>query len=545
MSKTIVKKRYLRKRKKVSGNSAALHANYANFTNSLSNGRSAYSSADNTQDLKYWSPSKNNPDKEISSSINNLRYRSRDLYKNSTFGRSALSTLSNNVIGGGLKLQPAINREYIQKKVNLSDDAIDEIEDEIEFHFNNWAKSKESDAEGKQNFYEIQWLSHLSRLMSGDVFATLPIIERKKFPYKLKVQLIESDRVRNPYGTYDSKDMRMGIKYGDFSYPEKYYIHNDLSINPLNSRLNGNNKNYIEVDAFGKKSGRTNILHLFKAERPGQGRGVPLLSSVIETVKHLSRYKEAESTAAIVRSLYNIFIKSKDPDQFPGGTRHGGSSSDSEEIDDEIILGVGEVFNLKPDEEIFEANPSRPNPAFESFVNALAKEIGMATDIPYEILVKQFMASYSASRAAKIEFYKFVLTERERFSTGFNNPIYEEFLTLLVLEGIINLPGFINNPFLKMAYCNAFWIGPSMGQIDELKEVNASTKRIDNNQSTYTAEISASSGKSFKRVAKTLEKELKIVANLNKIRNSTNNNIEETPAQPEEIPKTNEIDEEE
>ena len=517
-------------------------ANFDNFQNSFFNG-TAFSSADSTRDLYFWSPSRKGADREIAPAINNLRWRSRDLFKNSTFGKSALSTLTDNIIGSGLNLQPNIDREYVRKKTQLKESDIDEIEDEIEFHFKNWSKSQECDLENKLNFYQIQWLAMLSQLMSGDVFCTLPILERRDFPYKLKLQLIESDRIRSPFGYLADSKIRMGIKYNEFNEAVKYYIYKGL--NPGYYELNNDLKSFSIIDAYGKKSNRKQILHIFKPERPGQGRGIPILSTVMETIKRLSRYQEAESVASVVRALYNIFIKSNNSTQYPGGLRID-DSENAEDEQDQIFLGVGEVHNLAPGEEIFESNPNRPNPTFETFVNALAKEIGMATDIPYEILIKQFMASYSASRASRLEFWKSIIIKRSWFADQFCSNIYKEFLNLIVLEGIINLPGYLSDPFLKMAYQGSFWRGPGMGQIDELKEVNAATKRIENNISTYSDEISAYSGKSAKDVFKKLRKELTEIRDLTILRKEIQKNLSEIEQSEDlEVDPTNKIDEEE
>ena len=40
-------------------------------------------------------------------------------------------------------------------------------------------------------------------------------------------------------------------------------------------------------------------------------------------------------------------------------------------------------------------------------------------------------------------------------------------------NGRINAPGFFNDPLIKKAYTRAEWIGPTQGQLDPVKEVNA------------------------------------------------------------------------
>lgn len=55
---------------------------------------------------------------------------------------------------------------------------------------------------------------------------------------------------------------------------------------------------WTRVEAYGKKTGRQNVLCLMQRERAGQLRGVPLLAPVLESLKQLGRFTDAELTAA-------------------------------------------------------------------------------------------------------------------------------------------------------------------------------------------------------------------------------------------------------
>ena len=55
--------------------------------------------------------------------------------------------------------------------------------------------------------------------------------------------------------------------------------------------------------------------------------------------------------------------------------------------------------------------------------------------IPYELLVKNFTASYSASRASLLEAWKMFRMRREWLIGNFCQPVYEEWLTEAVVKG--------------------------------------------------------------------------------------------------------------
>lgn len=51
------------------------------------------------------------------------------------------------------------------------------------------------------------------------------------------------------------------------------------------------------------------MLHIMNRERIGQRRGVPFLAPVIEALKQLGRYTDAELVAAVVSGMFTVFIE--------------------------------------------------------------------------------------------------------------------------------------------------------------------------------------------------------------------------------------------
>ncbi|MCH5894346.1 phage portal protein, partial [Salmonella enterica] len=74
-------------------------------------------------------------------------------------------------------------------------------------------------------------------------------------------------------------------------------------------------RKWERIPAYGKKTGRRNVLHVMQDwERPGQRRGVPVLAPVIEALKQLGRYTDAELVAAVVSGLFTVFVKTEAPE---------------------------------------------------------------------------------------------------------------------------------------------------------------------------------------------------------------------------------------
>lgn len=440
------------------------------------------------------------PDDDISDNIETLRGRSRDLFMGgSNLATGAIKTIRTNVVGAGLKMNAQIDSHFL----GLSDEEASRWEENTEREWLIWANSKLCDASRICNFFQLQGLVLMSALLSGDVFALLPLKKDPDMPYDLRIQLIEADRVCNPKVFDQNLDLIQGVEVGEYGeavafWISKYYPYTFIQ------RGKGVVNTWTRIPAYGARTGRPNILQIFgDVERPCQRRGVPILAPVIEAMKQLGRYTEAELMAAVVSGLFTVFVKSNTPEQPLGqmiGMEIDGNPSIAENDKSAYELGNGAIVGLGPNESIETANPGRPNVAFDSFVIAICRQIGAALEVPYELLVKNFTASYSASRAALLEAWKMFKMKREWLISNFCKPVYEEWLAEAVAKGRINAKGFFSDPAIRAAWCGAEWYGASQGQIDPEKEAKAAQLRVQEGFSTRERESTELTGMSFEKI---------------------------------------------
>lgn len=170
-------------------------------------------------------------------------------------------------------------------------------------------------------------------------------------------------------------------------------------------------------------------------------------------------------------------------------------------------LGPGTMNSLPPGYDVEVADPKRPSNNFDAFVTALARHIGAALEIPYELLLKSFTASYSASRAALLEAWKSFRMRRTWFASDFCQPVYELWLAEAVARGRISAPGFFADPRIARAWSRAEWYGPAPGQIDPVKEVTAAQMRVKGGFSTRERETIELTGGDFDRNIEQLQRE--------------------------------------
>lgn len=441
--------------------------------------------------MREWKNLSASPDDDITANASDLRQRGRDLYMGNPIAAGAIKTCRTNVVGIGLQLNPQIDARFL----GLTDDEADAWELNTRREFALFAEKKTCDAARMCDFYQQQQLVYISAAMSGDVFVLLPVFRVAGDVYGLKIQLIEADRICNPYGVPEQPPIMEGIETGLYGEPVAYHVAKYHPLSLLNVKLN----EWTKVPAFGSRTGRRNMLHLMMdMERPGQRRGVTMLAPVIESLKQLGRYTDAELMAAVVSGLFTAAITTENGDGGEFGEDSGGGIVSGSSVDDDVSgdikLGNGTVIALSPGEKIEAVNPGRPNTAFDGFVLSVLRQVGAALEVPMELLAKHFTASYSASRAALLEAWKFFRRQRDWLASDFCQPVYEEWLTEAVARGRIIAPGFFTDPAIRAAYCSAEWNGPSPGQLDPLKEVNAAVLRVENGFSTRAKETAELTG---------------------------------------------------
>lgn len=433
--------------------------------------------------LSRWTPIAGSANADTIPDLPVLRARSRDQMRNAPVALGALNSTVSHVVGTGLTYTPAIDAEFL----GLDAEQAEEWQDDVKRRFKAWAESIDCDVSRQLDFYGIQELVFRSFLESGDCFVLTPRISRTGKPARLALQVIEADRVCNPNRAMDTETVVCGIEINqDTGEAIAYYI---AKQHPGNSaHVVSSNNSWKRVAARGEATGRRNVLPIFKPLRPGQLRGVPWIAPILEPLKQLGRWADAELNAAVVSGLTATFI-TMDPEAFDTlydedakGIILNNAMSWSGEMES------GKAVNLLPGEKSESPTPGRPNPDFDPFWIAMVRQIGMALEMPYEVLVMHFQSSYSASRAALLIAWKSFRSKRDLLAKMLCQPVFELWLTEEIAEGRIHAPGFFADDVVRAAWCAAIWTGDGPGSIDPVKEVLAARERVNLGISTKQAE---------------------------------------------------------
>lgn len=484
-------------------NNLARQMNMADMREIKASGYSEAGASTTRRALKGFTAASSSPNEDINWNNFTLRQRGRMLSMSSPVAASAIKTNRTKIVGVGLNLKSSIDYQFLQ----MTPEAAKDWQKNTEREFALWANKRENcDAIGMNNFAGIQQLAVMSWLTNGDVFALFQRYDPTPLnPYSLRIHMIEADRVSTPNVSNhvvggmstDGINKKTGNRIFDGVEVDKngmvvaYHICN---VYPRQALREIDNVKWQRVMAYGKRTGLPNILQILDAERPDQYRGVTYLAPVIESLLNISRYTQSELMAALIQSFFTAWIYTEtNPAQIPinevgyGDDDSPDNPPDSNASDNpnEYEMGPGTVIHLEDGEKIAFGEPKIPSAGFDIFFKTICREIGAALEIPYDTLLKEFNASYSASRAALMEAWEGFKMRREWLVNMLCQPVYEVWLSEAVALGRINAPGFFTDPRIRAAWCSAQWLGPVQGQLDPVKEVKADIMSVAHGYKTH------------------------------------------------------------
>ncbi|AYR25774.1 phage portal protein [Herbaspirillum rubrisubalbicans] len=444
----------------------------------------SYVGADRSRrSFRNWFTSGKSADEDLLPDLATLRENSRDLIRNAPLAGGAINTVVTNVVGTGLAMRPAIDGEAL----GMSEEQVQAWQRSVTREYLLWAENPlECDSTATQNFYDLQDLAFRSALINGDAFGVLPSNQVAHCLYATKVQVIEGDRVMTPPDLVTKGNVFGGIELDDFGAMTAVHV---CDQHPGSVRI-GKKPTFTRIAARGSQTGRRNVVHLFKRLRPDQHRGEPYLAAVIEPLKQLDRYTEAEIMAAVISGMFTVFIEHEADQDQPAPIY----DDNKEKAAPELALSSGAIIDLAKGEKVNTANPGRPNAQFDPFVMAILRQIGVNLELPFEVLIKHYTASYSAARAAMLDAWKFFRVRRAWLASNFCQPIYETWLAEAVAIGRLSAPGFFADAGLRRAWCQAVWLGDGPSSLDPLKEASAIEKRVDIGVTTLEEEVAAYDG---------------------------------------------------
>lgn len=479
----------------------------------------SYDAADrNSQELSLFNPNMGSADSDYIQHRNTIVSRTRHLVQNSGWASSAVTRHLDSVIGIGFR--PSVKPDY--HALGLSKDWARQFAKEVEGRWRMFAEDPYCyiDVQRRKNFTDILRVAYREWLIAGEAIAVgLWLPGKPHGRCATTIQMMDSDLLSNPYDVPDSETMRGGVELDEYGGAIAYHFR---QAHPAEFGMHSN-FNAWTWERVSRETpwGRRRVIHAYEEHRPNQTRGISKFAPVVERFKMLDKYDKTELQAALLNAVLAAVIESPMDgelmlDAMEDKTLDGYQKLRSEYHDEKRLhLNGTRVSTLFPGEELKLQAPTRPSTAFVEFERACLRNIAAAMGLTYEQMTADWsQVNYSSARAAMMEIWKTLGSDRTIFANQFATHIFLLWLEEEINAGKIVLPegapSFYEAPG---AYAKIKWLGTGRGYVDPEKEAKAANMRINTRISTLEDEC-AEQGKDHEEVLEQMAEELELMKKL-------------------------------
>lgn len=491
-----------------------------------------YDGASKLDRLSRWQPAIRSADADLLPEKTNLDARARDTFRNDAYVAGGGAIYKDSIVGSRFLL----NAKPETKILFGADDEKWEAEyqEEVETKFTLWAESPQNwvDAARRNNFTSMIRLAVGVDMSGGEVLASAEWMPKDGRPYRVAVQMIDADRLSTPsdIAFLTNNRIRNGVERDRRGAPIAYYIRNSHpNEGPFLDYSDLSMMTWTRVPAR-KPWGRPMILHLFEQLRPDQTRGISKIVSALTEMRMTKHFRKTELERAVVAATYAASIESELPDHVPealGAAANAAEGNATTTWMEQYLEAISEynsgAENLRmdgakipifaPGTKLKIQNPGAESPVGEKFEQSLLRYIAAALGVSYEQLSRDYtQTNYSSARAAMGETWKTMQAKKKLVADGTANFIYrlwlEEAINYNQIEALKrrDIPRFYDGINAE-AYSACEWIGAGQGQIDPLKETQASVLKLKAGLSTKEIEIAKFSGGDWRKVSRQIARE--------------------------------------
>jgi lambda family phage portal protein len=434
---------------------------------------SAQTTADNR---KHWANADGlSPNAAINPEVRRvLRNRARYEVANNSYAKGIVLTLANDTIGTGPRLQM------------LTGDA--EANARIEDAFEQWSRAV--DLPGKLR------TMRMARAETGEAFALLVNNPGVLSQVSLDLKLIEADQVCSPLMRRGRTDEIDGILLDQWGNPSAYRV---LKRHPGdNSALRAPIDDLLAYDTLPAAS----VVHYYRADRPGQLRGIPDITPALPLFAQLRRYTLATIAAAETAANFAAVIYTDAP---------ANGEADPLEPMDEVELEQRLATVLPGGWKLGQVHAEQPTTTFGEFKREILNEIARCLNMPFNVAAGNSSGyNYASGRLDHQVYFKSIRVEQHQMQLAVLDRILKAWLNEAVLvEGL--LPQSLRTVARSLPEHAWFWDG--VEHVDPAKEANAQATRLASHTTTLAAEF-ARQGRDWEQELRQRAKELTLMNEL-------------------------------
>jgi len=388
--------------------------------------------------------------------LRGLIAHSRKQAQNNDYLKAYLSLVRRNVIGAnGIKLQ---------NDARNADGSLDKAaNDSVESAWTKWGKRGECSLDGESSWLGIEKLAAQTVARDGTMLLR-QYSGRSYGAFGYRVQPLEVDflDIEMSADLPNGNVVRMGIELDGNNRRVAYHM---FTRHP-GEYLPGRAREKIRVPA-------SQIICLFRPERPGQLLGVPWAYTALRRLNMLRGYEEAAITAARVGAAKMGFYVQQANAEPPVDIEGTGEQSEAGHLVREMEPGMMETlpqgWDFKPHD------PAYPSGEIKSFVQVVLQGAAAGLDVSYPTLANDLSnVNFSSLRAGKGEEREEWRDVQQWIIESLHEEVFSRFLPMAFLMGQMgNLPASKLEKFMQPRWRPRGWAYVSPGE-----EANANQREM-------------------------------------------------------------------
>jgi lambda family phage portal protein len=396
-----------------------------------------------------------------------LRNRSRYEVANNSYARGIVLTLANDTIGTGPRLQM------------LTQDA--EANRRIEQEFARWSKAV--------SLAEKLRTMRMARAQDGEAFAILTSNPKLPTPVRLDLRPVEADQVCTPDLKALDKNAVDGIVFDDAGNPVEYHV---LREHPGETT----GRSFLDYDRVPAES----MLHWFRADRPGQARGIPDIMPALPLFAQLRRFTLAVIAAAETAADFAGILYTDAP---------AGGESEAAEPFEPIELEQRALVTMPGGWKMSQLQAEQPATTYAEFKKEILNEIARCLNMPFNVAAGNSSGyNYASGRLDHQTYFKAIRVDQSHLECA----VLDRILAAWFDEAVL-IPGLLPNELGPIADWSHQWFWDGHEHVDPAKEASAQATRLANHTTTLADEY-ARRGLDWETQLRQRAKELSLMAEL-------------------------------
>ena len=396
-----------------------------------------------------------------------LRNRARYEVANNSYARGIVLTLANDVIGTGPRLQV------------LTQDA--EANRRIEQEFARWSKAV--------GLAEKLRTMRMARAHDGEAFAVLTSNPKLPTPVQLDLRLLEADQVCTPDLAALDANAIDGIVFDAAGNPVEYHV---LKEHPGET----SRRTFLDYDRVPAAS----VIHWFRADRPGQARGIPDITPALPLFAQLRRFTLAVIAAAETAADFAGILYTDAP---------AGGEADAAEPFEPIELEQRALVTMPGGWKMSQLQAEQPATTYAEFKKEILNEIARCLNMPFNVAAGNSSGyNYASGRLDHQTYFKAIRVDQAHLECVVLDRVLAAWLDEAAL-----IPAFLPAGLGLIGDWPHQWFWDGQEHVDPAKEASAQAMRLANHTTTLAHEY-ARQGRDWEEALRQRAKEFALMQEL-------------------------------